>query len=80
MNDLEVSILAASLVGDAHLMPADSSASTIPTPRGASGPMNASSTPFSFAKDTTLSTSFSSQSRYFSALAIIPGLAFFITQ
>ena len=79
MNDLDVSILAAACVGEAHLMPAPSRASTIPTPSGASGPMKASSTPFSFAKETTFSMSFSSQRRCFADLAIIPGLAFFIT-
>ncbi len=79
MNDFEVSILAAALVGDAHDIPASSRASTIPTSKGASGPTNASSTEFSRANLRTLPTSFSSIRAYFFALLIIPGLAFFIT-
>ena len=79
MNVLEVSILAAALVGAAQGTPIASRASTMPFSRGASGPMKASSTPFSFAKAQTFSTSFSSQSRCSLDLAMIPGLAFFIT-
>ena len=41
--------------------------------------MNASSTPFSLANAQTLSMSFSSHSRCSFDLAMMPGLAFFIT-
>ena len=79
MNVLEVSILAAALVGEAHLMPMFSRASTTPAPRGASGPTKAYSTKLLSAKSQMLSTSSSSVFRTFLDLASIPGLVFFIT-
>ena len=79
MKVLEVSILAASLVGDAHLMPMCSRASTTPLERGASGPMNAYSTKLLMAKSQILSMSSSLASRTSLALLAMPGLLFFIT-
>ena len=57
MNDLSVSILAALWVGPTQLIPFFWSSSTIPFPRGASGPINAMSMSFSTAYAATFSTS-----------------------
>ena len=79
MKVLEVSILAAALVGEAHFTPTLARASTTPAARGASGPTNANSMKLLMAKSQILSMSDSSARRTFLASSSIPGLAFFIT-
>jgi hypothetical protein len=79
MNDLSVSILAASFLGPTHLIPFFSSSFTIPFPNGLSGPITAISIPFSLAYLATFSISSSEPCLKF-AIFEIPGFIFPVIQ
>ena len=77
MKDLSVSILAALWDGPTQLIPFFSSSSTIPFPKGASGPINAMSILLSTANLATFSISPSSPCAN-SAIFEIPGFTLLI--
>src|SRR3990170_4927490 len=78
VNALSVSSRAAARVGPTAGIPAASSASAIPWPRGASGPIAARSAPWSFAQGTMRSTAFTSPRRISLEARRIPGFWFAI--